>query len=262
MRAAEAANQSLKKGNKKESIMKNQKFVSPTVLLGATFCAAMLWPRNVSAQPAKTTVAKTLAMPPEVRAMTAPGATTLKFARLPIGIKGAPVLMHAWRIERGSSQSASGEDVPAPVCVDFFSNDAATGRKWELVASTSYLSKGSIFPGGTTYSTYWLRPKTKQGLVVVETNTGSTGSTLRLITLPQGVASGRMDEYGHPVYVQEFSTSSSGGESSSISFKRDARGQMTVEEQILPHAVAPQVVNTYAWKGERWTKVASRSIKQ
>jgi len=247
--------------------VKNKKSVFPFVLLGATFCGAMLWPQNVLAQPAKAAVgkaavAKTFAMPLEVRAMMAPGATTLKFARLPIGIKGAWVLMHAWRIERRSSHSANGTDVPAPVCVDFFSNDAATGRKWELVASTSYLSKGSAFPGGTTYSNYWLRPKTKQGLVIVETNAGSTGSTLRLIALPQGVASGQMDEDGHPVYVQEFYTSSSGGESRSISFKRDARGQMTVEEQILPHAASPQVVNTYAWKGERWTKVASRSIKQ
>lgn len=246
---------------------------APATLLGAAWCGVALWPQNASTAPsrtapartpvAKTPVAKSLAMPPSVRAMMAPGARTLKFARLPIGIKGAPVLFHAWRLARRSAQSANNQDVPSIVCVDFFSNDAATDRKWELVASTSYLSSGSVYPGGITYSTYWLQPKTKQGLVVVENNAGSTGGTLRLLTLPQGVAEGVMNPDSHPVYVQEFGSSTSGGgESRFIAFKRDARGTMTVEEQILPHSVSPQITNTYAWRTDRWTKIASRSKSQ
>ena len=263
-------------------------------LLSVALCGTVLCSRNTPAQPSKTADARPqLVMPREVRAMMAPGARTLYFARLPIGINGAPVLFHAWKIERHSSQTEANTSVPSPVCLDFFSRSAATGvaatgvaatgvaatgvaatgvaatgvaatgGKWELVSSTSYLSLGSAFPGGTYYATYWLEPKAKQGLVIVEKIYDPTGAIVRVITLPQGVAEGSLDEFGHPIYVQEFYESTSGGgESRFISFKRNARGQMTVEEEILPHAASPQTLNTYAWSGDRWAKVASRKKSQ
>lgn len=253
--------------------MKHLSF-SVAALLSAALCGTVLCGQSAPAQPAKTPDTKRqLVMPPEVRAMMAPGARTLHFARLPIGINGAPVLFHAWKIGRHSSQTEAGTSVPAPVCLDFFSRRAATGAgatgaaatggKWELVSSVSYLSLGSEYPGGISYATYWLKPKAKQGLVVVERNAGSTGTTFRVITLPQGVAEGSLDEFGHPAYVQEFHASTSGGgESRFISFKRNARGQMTIEEEILPHAASPQILNIYAWNGDKWAKVATRKKSQ
>lgn len=220
-------------------------------------------PQIISAAPAKRAsrpAAKpALTMPAEVRALKVPGAKTLYFGRHAVGVRGAPVLLHAWKAERRSSTTPLDTEVPSPVCVDFFSKSAAPRSKWELVATTSYLDGDGGWQG-IQYATHWMEPKTKQGLIIEQTSSSQGGYCIRLFTLPQGVATEALDEFGHPVYVQEFRGSHGNGglTITSTSLKRNPRGQITVEEKITVKADVPDTHNTYGWNGYRWVQVATR----
>lgn len=188
-------------------------------------------------------------MPKEVRALMPRGAKTTKLARFPIGAKSSPILLHAWKVERDSANG----NAPALFCIDLFSR--STAGPWELVSSTVYTHEEFGYP--PSYTTRWLHPKTRQGIVIVEETTGSTGSTLRLITLPEGLPSDSSSE--RDVHsVEKFFTQSSGGESVFIDFGVDSSGTMTVEKTVSPHAVVPSTLTTFAWRNQHWIQVSSK----
>lgn len=196
-------------------------------------------------------------MPSEVRALIAPGAKTLHFARHAAGVKGAPVLLHIWKAERRSSTTPLNTDVPSLVCADFFSRSAAPGSRWELVATISYLDDNTPWQH-INYATHWMESKTRQGLIIEQQNSSQDGFCMRLFTLPQGVAPATLDRFGHPVYVQEFCGAYQGATLRSTSLKRNPRGQLTVEEKITEKANVPDIYNTFAWSSSRWVQVATR----
>ncbi len=240
--------------------MKHFPILAP-ILLGVALLPQLAQARPAATAPKTKPAITASTLPAEVRAMMAPGATTVSVARLPFGTKGTPILLHAWTIKRRSPTTPSVNYVPALYCLDFFYKDSTT-KKWELASSTSYLSEGSGYPGGITYEAHWLHPTTKQGVVIVETTSQETGGIVRLITFPTGIENESISWSSQP-FVQEFYTSHSGGsESRFITFGVDKTRGMTVKEEILPHTVAPQIHNTYAWTGTRWTKVASQKTNQ
>ncbi|BCM91570.1 hypothetical protein IAD21_03445 [Abditibacteriota bacterium] len=237
-------------------------------LLGCTVASALFCVAPALAAPTQKAPPSTSSFPAEVRAMMSSGARTLRLARFPVGTGGTPVLLHAWTIGRRSPEIEPGLSAPALFCVDLFYRDKLTHGKWQLASSTPYVGEGLTMPLNPattlTYTTRWLHPSTKRGVVIVEITDGPTSSTIRLITLPEGVPNQPLSV---PAYlfsnaVQEFYSSHNGGENSEISFGIDAKGDMVVREHILPHSVAPQIYNTYGWREGRWIVVATKKVKQ
>ncbi|HEX8833504.1 MAG TPA: hypothetical protein VF719_04850 [Abditibacteriaceae bacterium] len=213
----------------------------------------------VKSAPAPTANAS-LTVPPEVLATTAPGAVTVHCGPLPIRVGGVPVLMHAWRINRRGA-ATSDDAAPSLACIDLFTRVVGTGKKWELASTVSYPGYSSVHPGGITYAMHWLHPPVKRGFVIVEETAGSTGASFRLLTFPQGI-NGRLNRSFQP-HTQEFQASySGGGRTVNITFERTPDGRLTVRENILPHAVAPQVDNIYTWNTAGWVKTLIRTTKQ
>ncbi len=195
-------------------------------------------------------------MPAEVRALMPHDGKTTKLALFPIGAHGAPILLHAWTIERGFTNGYA----PALFCMDLFYRDKPNVGQWQLGSSISYVHEESGYPPGPSYTMHWLHPATKQGVVIAEETFQMTGSTIRLITLPDGVpmeAPSDRDVYS----VQKFFTSTSGG-FSSIDFAVNASGTLTVEQRLSTPTPYPGTLNTFAWRQGRWIKVASRQFKR
>ncbi len=197
-------------------------------------------------------------IPSEARALMPPGAQTQGLVLLPIGAKGAPILLHSWAIPRPSSSSSEPE---ALCCVDLFYRDEPKVGQWKLASSIFHA--GDIeYP--VTYSTRWLHTATKQGVVIVEEVPEGTGTTFWLITLPKGVPNVPLfssTRASYPHFVDEFWARHSGGDLSSyIDFGADTQGEMTVEQRIQPHTVAPQTHSTYAWRENHWAQIASQEI--
>ena len=189
-------------------------------------------------------------MPKEVRAFMLKGAETTKLALFPIGTNDTPILLHAWSIKRGSADA----NAPTLFCLDLF--DRHSKRKWRLASSTAYVHEEGGYP--PSYTTRWLHPNTKQGVVIVEETFQSTGSTIRLITLPKGIPTEGPHEVDF-LSVQKFFTSSSGG-FYSIDFGVDARGTMTVEKTITARGPYPSTLHTFAWRDDHWTQVSSKQF--
>jgi len=187
-------------------------------------------------------------MPKEVRAFMLKGAETTKLALFPIGANGTPILLHAWSIKRGPADA----DAPTLFCVDLF--DRPDKRNWRLASSTAYVHEEGQYP--PSYTTRWLHPNTKHGVVIAEETFGSTGSTIRLITLPEGVPTEGPRDVDF-LSVQKFFTSSSGG-FYTIGFGVDASGTMTVEKTETATGPYPNTLDTFAWRDDHWSKVTSK----
>lgn len=202
-------------------------------------------------------------IPAEVRAVSASGVTTIALVRFPTGPQGTPILLHSWMISRGTTGYAV-------CCVDIFYRE----KEWELAYTTYNTDYDDLrdmyedLPPGKeplhpiTYTARWLHPATKQGVVIVEDTYAGGGTAYRLITLPEGVAAPFRASDSPKPFVQEFSA---GGEGAigGISFGVDAKGGMTVEKYGVHKSAAARDKTydwreTYAWREERWSKVATK----
>ena len=132
------------------------------LLVRALLLASSLARVVVAAPEAKAAAATATPMPlpREVRAAMTPGAHSLRLIQAPLGLKGAPMLIHLWTLARNSgSPGAQGASLS---CIDIFRGGSRAGQ-WRRAGSQPFVSHGWYTSEPSVVLARSLRPARKEG---------------------------------------------------------------------------------------------------
>jgi hypothetical protein len=194
-----------------------------------------------------------VALPPEARAALPKGTTSFLVQRLPIGPRGAPVIMHIWAATRPNpafSNNSYNQFAPSPFCVDILQppQNQRKGRTWSLVTSAAYISTDKP----RSVRTHWLNPAKKTGPImeiISSNNAPGVSIAHTLLVWENGFCEG----YDSPTSQVLWSGGLGGGLISQDFSPPDARGNITITttETVYGKLRSQQKL---VWDGERFKK--------